>query len=199
MKINVEKKHIKNMYMRIRNGEVYVSAPYYLKDEEIKKFVESRKDKLIEALNKPFSLWGKTYEIENILDKKNYVEVLDKVYVHYTKDENKVLNAFLAKEVKKEVDIIVEKYYAIMQQYDILYKEISIKKMCSRWGSCKTKERKISLNSELAKYDKRYLEYVFCHEIAHIKHADHSKNFHMFLETIFPEEKKVRKELKKNC
>ena len=44
--ITIQKKNIKNMYLRVLppHGEVVVSAPLFLSDEEIISFVKSRKE-----------------------------------------------------------------------------------------------------------------------------------------------------------
>ena len=44
--ITLERKNIKNMYLRILppNGEVKVSAPLFLSDEDVLNFIKSKKD-----------------------------------------------------------------------------------------------------------------------------------------------------------
>lgn len=73
---------------------------------------------------------------------------------------------------------------------------ISFKKMKSRWGSCNITDRKITLNSELAKKSLRCIEYVTAHEILHIKERKHNKRFKNYMQQFFPDWKKLEKELK---
>lgn len=55
--------------------------------------------------------------------------------------------------------------------------EIRIKKMKTRWGSCKPDARRILLNLELAKKPISCLEYVLVHEMVHMTERHHTKRF----------------------
>ena len=75
------------------------------------------------------------------------------------------------------------------------YSEIKYRKMKSRWGSCSSK-RVLTFNTELIKINKELIDYVIVHELAHIKHMNHSKQFHALVEKYLPLSKRLRKELK---
>ena len=75
------------------------------------------------------------------------------------------------------------------------YSEIKYRKMKSRWGSCSSK-RVLTFNTELIKINKELIDYVIVHELAHIKHMNHSKQFHALVEKYLPDSKYLRKELK---
>ena len=71
----------------------------------------------------------------------------------------------------------------------------SVKTMKRRWGSC-TSKGKITLNSELIKLDDIYTEYVILHELCHLYHPNHGREYYRLLGEVFPDWKSVRKELK---
>lgn len=200
LKINIEYKRIKRIYLRVKNKEVYITAPFRTSNKQIMGLVNSHIDKINEIINKEvsFTIWGNKYEVVYLENNTNKVIVSDKCYCYY-KDKEKALDKYFSDEVKKEIPLLIEKYQNKMDEYNLRFDKITVRKMTSRWGSCKPIDKKITLNSNLAKYDKIYLEYVFCHEIAHLKYSNHSKDFHDFLELLFPNAKKVRKELKKYC
>ncbi|MCD6432712.1 MAG: M48 family metallopeptidase [Sulfurimonas sp.] len=75
------------------------------------------------------------------------------------------------------------------------YKEIKFRKMRSRWGSCSS-QKVITLNSELIKVKKEYIDYVIVHELAHLIYMNHSKDFHSLVQQYIPNAKSIRKELK---
>jgi len=75
------------------------------------------------------------------------------------------------------------------------YTEIKFRKMKSRWGSCSSKKT-ITLNTELMKVKKELIDYVLVHELAHLKHMNHSKEFHSLVENYLSDSKVLRKELK---
>lgn len=75
------------------------------------------------------------------------------------------------------------------------YREVKFRKMKSRWGSCSSL-RVITFNSELIKVKKELIDYVVVHELAHLVHMNHSKNFHTLVDKYISNSKEIRKELK---
>ena len=98
MTITLERKNIKNMYLRVLPpaGEVKVSAPLSLSDKEIISFIEARKDWILKkqkqisenkikapvkyATGEKHPLWGKNYTLQLIKNDK-----IKKVAVDYEK------------------------------------------------------------------------------------------------------------------
>jgi predicted metal-dependent hydrolase len=70
-----------------------------------------------------------------------------------------------------------------------------IRTMKSRWGSC-SKKGLITLSTELIKLPDIYIEYVIIHELCHLKHHNHGKEYYNLLSELFPAWKKVRKDLR---
>lgn len=84
-------------------------------------------------------------------------------------------------------------YYA--QIMGLNYKEIKLKKMKSRWGSCSS-DRVITFNTQLVKLKKEQIDYVVVHELAHLVHMNHSKSFHNLVDSYICDAKRVRKDIK---
>ena len=80
--------------------------------------------------------------------------------------------------------------------YKIPYPSLTIGKMKTRWGVCNVKTKRVTLNLELIKKDKIYLDYVIVHELSHLLYANHSKEFWKCVEDNFKDYKKIRKEMK---
>lgn len=85
-------------------------------------------------------------------------------------------------------------YFAQEMQLD--FKELKFRKMKSRWGSCHS-SGVITLNSELTKLKRELIDYVVVHELSHLVHMNHSKEFHSLVERYLPESKIFRKELQR--
>ena len=88
---------------------------------------------------------------------------------------------------------LVAKYLKITNQ-DI--KSVSIKKVKTRWGSCNYRTKTINLNLELITRDIDAVEYVILHEIAHLTHPNHSKDFYNYIEKYMPDWKARESKLK---
>ncbi len=71
-----------------------------------------------------------------------------------------------------------------------------IRTMKRRLGSCSNKGE-ITLSTELIKLPDRYIEYVITHELCHLKHHNHGKQYYKLLSEVFPDYKQIRKELRK--
>lgn len=65
----------------------------------------------------------------------------------------------------------------------------------SRWGSCNSK-KEIRLNWRLLQASPHIINYVICHELAHLKEMNHSAKFWAVVASIFPDYKAAEKELK---
>ena len=74
--------------------------------------------------------------------------------------------------------------------------KLTIRTMKSRWGTCNYKEKKICLNTELAKKPFESIEYVLIHELAHLLERGHQKEFKAVMDKFSPAWRRLRKELK---
>lgn len=65
-----------------------------------------------------------------------------------------------------------------------------------RWGSCNSRGE-IRLNWRLLQAPPHIINYVICHELAHLKEMNHSARFWRVVEKLFADYKLAEKELKK--
>lgn len=80
--------------------------------------------------------------------------------------------------------------------YGVAPQNISIKKMDKRWGYC-TKEGNISLNPKLICAPRCCIEYVITHELCHLIHRNHTKEFYSLLTKEMPHWEKWKNKLEK--
>ena len=83
-------------------------------------------------------------------------------------------------------------YFA--QLMSLHYSQLKFRKMKRRWGSCSSLGT-ITLNKALLYIEKELLDYVIVHELAHLKHMNHSKKFHALVREYLPKEQEYRKRL----
>lgn len=64
----------------------------------------------------------------------------------------------------------------------------------SRWGSCNSR-REVRLSWRLVKARPALVDYVVCHELAHLRHMDHSREFWAEVGRLCPDYRRLRDEL----
>ncbi len=171
----------------------YISSLLQEKEEWIRKQllkIELNPPKRVN-LEDEVQLFGEIYSID-INEAKELREYLQRVRVDTKENILKCYNRFYKKYATVHLTPKVEHYSSLM---GLGYKEIRFKKMKSRWGSC-SRDGVITLNTELVKINTELGEYVIVHELAHLRHMNHSKDFHSLVERYLPNSKRLRKELK---
>ena len=71
--------------------------------------------------------------------------------------------------------------------------KVSFKMMSSRWGSCRASTRSLTFNLMLAYKPQECVEYVIIHELAHIVHPNHSKDFWNLVAQYCPDYRRLRR------
>lgn len=192
-----------------RNAEVIVTKPHFLPMFMVDKFLkaneawvvsnlEKAKRRVKAQLEEKNALWylGKKYTYSfkkghfNIVFNKTKVTV----YTYSEAAAKRSLKTQLKKEAKYSIVEAVKRYSSIMA---LPYNSISIKDQSTRWGSCSSKKN-LNFSWRLIMTPPQVLEYVVIHELAHLKHLNHSKNFWLFVEKYDPEYREHRRWLKRH-
>lgn len=106
---------------------------------------------------------------------------------------DKHVNKLLREECETE---LVPLLRSIAESNKYKVKDVRVKKLKSRWGSC-NQDKAITLNLTLARLPLELSEYVIYHELAHTRHLNHGKNFWEEVEKALPDYKERRKALRK--
>ena len=85
-------------------------------------------------------------------------------------------------------------YFSELMSLD--YSQLKFRKMRRRWGSCNSLGI-ITLNKALFFVEDRLLDYVIVHELAHLQHMNHSKEFHSLVAHYLPQANEYREKLHK--
>ncbi|OKL48386.1 hypothetical protein BSR28_01405 [Boudabousia liubingyangii] len=223
--VQVQRKPIKNLYIRVvpPDGQVRVSVPRRTSDARIRRFVAEKLDWVryhqqqlrerpavapsanIYEDGAQVPLWGREVPLRVLdlparariragaawLAEEQVIEL--SVHEGSTPEvRTQVMNQFYQEEVRREGLPLLEKWAQVM---GLSYNRVSVKTMKSRWGSCSTKRRNISLNSELAKKDPRALEMVVVHELVHLLEPSHNVRFKALMSQYLPDWQQVQRRL----
>lgn len=90
---------------------------------------------------------------------------------------------------------IPELLYRLAAQNGYTYREVRIKTVQTRWGSCSS-NKIINMSVWLMQLPDSLIEYVACHELAHLNNMNHSSKFWAEVERMIPDYKLRRKALK---
>lgn len=143
---------------------------------------------------------GKQYPIKIIISPENTVVFQDDTIVIYAKyDLPELIEVLLekwyftqARAVFQKISIPLTKQ---MAKYNVAPKSFTIKKMKTRWGSCSSKGS-INLNLDLIKLPEGCIKAVILHELCHLVHMNHSKEFYDLMTAEMPDWKVWDKQLK---
>jgi len=101
--------------------------------------------------------------------------------------------AALFLKARNEIPPIVNKYADIM---GIRPSGIKITRAQKRFGSCSARNS-LCFSFKLMQYPQEAIEYVVVHELSHIIHKNHGREFYALIKSVLPDYKKMEALLKK--
>jgi hypothetical protein len=100
------------------------------------------------------------------------------------------------KAIKTEAaHLLPQRLKTIAKQYQLSHRDIDVKKLKSRWGSCDQRGN-IVLNIYLVQLPWQLIDYVIIHELCHVIHHNHSDKFWSRVAQYTPNYKQLKKQLK---
>lgn len=214
----------KTVGIKITNdGEVMVSAPLRASDKAVEGIVLKKAKWIMEKLKvvkenqnkikskefingRTISLLGKEYELslEEAVIRGASVKFNGSIFLvrvnssltaegkqQFIKD---VLTLWMRKKAKEVFEERTKQYANMLKLYP---KRITIKEQKTLWGSCSSKDN-INFNWRLILAPIEVLDYVVVHELCHLKHRNHSKDYWDFVEGAMPDYEERRQWLKDN-
>ena len=192
----IRKARMKNTYIQVTSDGVLVKTNKTTSMKELNDFVTKKSawiskhlenlkaKKVEEALVTGSRLYylGKSYYVEIVEDEtvKNAVltfshsKFLIKAQKGVSQEElTWLVNMFYKEKAIEQITPLVEKW---SKEMNLIPTHVGYRKAKTRWGSCSGRDR-ISFNYYLMKLSDDCIEYVVVHELAHIKHKNHSADF----------------------
>lgn len=142
---------------------------------------------------------GRQYQLQLVKANKEGVKYegkFIKVYTHdFDKDNVKrILDAWYRDKAEKWFFQLAKPWVNKFETFNVSPKNIELKNMKYRWGSCSAKGR-VLLNPELIKAPKPCIEYVIVHELCHLVHYGHTKDFFDLQNKVMPDWEKWKDKL----
>lgn len=218
--VNIVYKNIKNLKISLnKDNIVTVTSPKGVTKKEIFELLESKKAWLDKHAKRLSAHQQFNYESYNLIDGSHIYFLGRKYLVKLVESKQNLINEhddflefllnpsviynnefkqqLLEEFYKDRADIIlnnlVAKYLKITNQE---IERVSIKKTKTRWGSCNHVKKTINLNYNLVLRNIDAIEYVVLHEIAHLTHPNHSKEFYNYIAEYMPDWKQRESLLK---
>ena len=218
LQIETVKKDIKNIHLGVYppDGRIRVSVPLATSDETLRIFLitksswikkqkgifskQERQTKREYVSGESHYIFGKKYQLtvknseakqEIKITKKKSIEltVKSKTTIY---QKQVMFEKFYRMELEKIIPKLLEKWE---NKVGVKVKEVKIKRMKTKWGTCNTKDKRIWLNLELAKQPLHCVDYLFVHELVHFKERKHSERFLQLLEKAYPKWRQSKEEL----
>lgn len=196
--VEIIKKNNKNIYIRVKQGKIIVTCNYFTTNRQIEKLIKENyssitnmidKDKNKQKKEEEFYLFGKKYDVIYGFNELDVTE--DKIYISSKKE----LDKYLDKKIKEIFSERLNYWFNVFEEEIPVY-NLKIRKMTSRWGVCNLKNKNVTLNYYLYKYDIECLDYVIIHELSHFIHPNHSSLFWKLVSKYCSNYKLLRKKLK---
>lgn len=168
IQVNIERQRRKSLTLQVKDGQLFVKAPWLMSNETITGFLEKKKRWIKNRITSDSlpeidfeSRYYFSFGIKTEIDQENKKIFLDPTYLYQR--------------------------LTFWQNHLNLYpKKVSVKKMKRSWGRCSS-TGSITLNIRLLHYDKRFIDAVIVHELVHLNHMNHSKSFKEALIEALPE------------
>lgn len=211
--IEITRKKMKNLRLRLADtGEILVSAPLRTPQREIESFVSANRDWLEQALLRQRAKIP-PQSAETLADgslvrylgedltvclrraARDGISVLPQerllLIESRAADDPQALRrrferwwrAQAAEVYARAVDLYLP-YFAAR---GVRRPEIAVRRMTSRWGSCKTNGNKITLNYYLLRAPRACVDYVVVHELAHFLVSAHNRAFYGLVAGVLPD------------
>lgn len=197
---------------------VVVRAPYLTSSRIIEKFVNEKSEWINKTLSGFNSLKklddisystgdkilfeGKEHNLQIKRTGRNYVRLIDgnaiEVGINGQSDPvliKAILEMWLKNVARKKLAVRFMEILTRYSRYGFSPTGFNVRTMKKRWGSCSS-QGKIAISYDLIRLDDIFAEYVIIHELCHLKHHNHSKEYYKFLTELYPEWKNVRNQLK---
>jgi hypothetical protein len=218
LKVDVARKDIKNLHLGVYppNGRVRVAAPLHVSDDAVRlavigklgwirrqreKFTKQSRQTEREAVTgESHYLFGRRYRL-NVIEGEGRQHVVlrtkTKMELHVrpgatTEQRLAILERWYRNQLRQALEPMLVDWQATIGVTPTFW---GIKRMKTKWGACNHHDRRVWLNSELAKKPVGCIEYIVVHELVHLLEPSHNARFVELMDRFLPDWRSRRDQL----
>jgi len=216
--VNIVRKNIKNLHLAVYPpfGRVRVAVPPALDDEAVRLAVVSRLPWIRKQRGQIQSqarqterdmvdgethyVWGRKHRLRIVEDgarRRVAFKGDARLELHVSKGADRDarerrLTAWYRDELKAAIPALISGWAPVLGVEEPNW---GVRRMKTKWGTCKPAQRKIWLNLELAKKTPECLEFIVVHEMTHLLERNHTERFFDLMNKHLPQWRMLRDEL----
>lgn len=188
IELQITKKRVKNINFRLKPYQLKVSVPIFISDIQLAQSIDKRVG------------WALTHHSQVLAQHQYQQEQYKQTFANPCQEANQSVMLWGQEQdftlkpdnkiayYREQLTMVMPELFAKWQPIVGAYaNETRIKKMHTRWGTCNTRARRIWLSVYLPAYPIECTEYVIVHELCHLHHANHSRDFWQTVATAMPE------------
>lgn len=216
-------KTAKSIKIYFKNEILTITKSPYVPQKEVEKLLQKNKQKIYEEYKKILEQkrlkkgkWehgGKTLYNGEDYTTLLYYHTENIVRVELDKKQ-KIIHIFMPREIQKEEEqikiekavgklrkastevILNERLPYWSKKMNISYHSVKVRDAKTRYGSCVPAKKALHFTSRLAMLPKEVIDAIIVHELCHIVHPNHRKQFYQLVEQYIPNYKQIDQYLK---
>ena len=189
------------------DGTIRVVAPLDLAEIEVSKAVKRKAPWIVKQLRffeqfRPLTpprqyrsgethrYLGRQYRLKLLQGQESVRLVAGFIEVTLPDSTPKIIEQVLEAWYRQRADMhfrrILAETLKHFESYSLPTPQLKLRQMPTRWGSC-TPSGVVYLNPDLIKTSSSCIEYVIVHELCHLVHRNHNRDFYELLDRILPD------------
>lgn len=208
-----------------KNDSLTITKPNYLSEKELEKIIKQNEEYIytkhlegLENKDKSINNWktgekifyeGEEYTVIREENESSKIEVFIekdkkelKIYIPYWLAEDKIkelVDKCIKNLFKKNTESLLKDRLPYWNKITgIEYNSFKVRDAKSRYGSCVSKTKDLRFSGRLIMLPKDKVDGIIVHELCHIIHSNHSKNFYEKVNEYISNYKEIDKWLNKN-
>jgi predicted metal-dependent hydrolase len=215
IQLQISKKSRKTISIKISDkGEIIVSSPLHITNAKIHELLKTKEKWIVSKLDEleivrreshkvtdGIKYLGKVYPLSIANNEKGKLELIfdnEKFYIRTSEIKEELLRqAIISWYISRCREVFQHRIKYYSETLKVYPKRIAIKDQKTRWGSCSSRGN-INLNYRIIMAPLKVIDYLIVHELCHLVHMNHSKEFWNLVGETLPNYEEYRRWLKVN-